>query len=74
MISGVAPDDQLLRLARSRAEQLRDLPGPAVRELKAALGSSQRAAFEQALDTERDMLLRLAAIVVDGEQWPEINP
>lgn len=74
MISATAPDDQLDQVARYRAEQFRDLPGPAVRELKIALGTPQRAAFEQALDTERDMLLRLAAIVVEGERWPEIKP
>jgi len=74
MISATAPDDQLMRVARSRAEQFRDLPAPAVRELKNALGAPHRAAFEQALDTERDMLLRLAAIVVEGERWPEIKP
>jgi enoyl-CoA hydratase/carnithine racemase len=74
MITATAPDDQLMRVARSRAEQFRDLPASAVRELKAALGAPQRVAFEQALDTERDMLLRLAAIVVEGERWPEIKP
>ncbi|MDP1737984.1 MAG: enoyl-CoA hydratase/isomerase family protein [Caulobacter sp.] len=74
MISATVPDDQLMRVARSRAEQFCDLPGPAVRELKSALGAPQRAAFELALVTERDMLLRLAAIVVAGGRWPEIKP
>jgi enoyl-CoA hydratase/carnithine racemase len=74
MISATAPDDQLMRVARTRAEQLRDLPGPALQALKSALWVSHRSSFEQALDTERDMLLRLAATVVKGGWWPETKP
>lgn len=74
MIAATAPDDQLMRTARARAEQLRDLPSPALQALKGALWAPHRTAFEQALDNERDMLLRLAAIVVEGQQWPEIQP
>lgn len=74
MISATVPDDQLMRIARARAEQLRDLPGPALQALKSALWAPHRSLFEQALDTERDMLLRLAAIFIEGERWPETKP